>query len=212
MSNSNQSYEFLIYSTYGSLKELNSIKKEQKLRPLTIEEYKEEYDYPPAPFVYSHYMFSDLNYQPGTMAKLSYTPWVNFLIDINILKDKPFFICNGVIYGQCVTDKKSLLLQGKGNLKKIPSLQKLQTFINERLQKNKDKKKYNGYQDYTLSHEVLIDEIPLSYVFAILVSKKSEEYILKVQNMFPNIPVISLNINVPTYKKKLEKLFNKIKH
>ena len=202
------SYAFLSHSLgHTDRKTLQSIKREGALRvPDNLEE---DYDIKPKPFVYCHYLFSGLDYKPGSKANINYHGFsggISFWIDPEILKDLPFYVCPSTMYGFCIDSKEDILLSGKGKLKRMPSLAKLQHHINKRLQSNRRGKKYNGALDYILSHEILIQTIPLRYVFAIVVKNEKEEE--KVRSVFSDIPVVNVNVDVPSYDKRIRKVLN----
>jgi hypothetical protein len=205
------SYSFLVHSSSSSQVEmLQSIYRDGCLRaPDTIEE---EYDdIQPKPYVYTHYLFSDIDYKPGSRSQINYNSNknnVSFWIDPIILKDLPYYVCESTMYGLCMDYKEALIMKGKGKLTRQPSMKKLEDHINERLRSERNKKKYNGLMDYTLSHEVLIKKIPLRYVFAIVV--KNEKIQKRVQSIFTTIPVICQNIDVPTYDKRIRKVLDQL--
>ena len=204
-------YRYLIHSTSWNIPKLRSIKKDQLLKPLPLSEQEEHYSHPIAPYVYSFYLFSDLDYHPRYKANLTYgLSDLTFIIDPSILKDRPFFVCNSTSYGSCVYDTESLIIKGKGSLSRMPSLQTLEQHINNRMRKERQNKQYNGVQDFIMSHEVLIDKVPLKYVKAILVNDKNKERrmirLKALQEAFPNQLILAMKLDVPLYKKKLEKL------
>jgi hypothetical protein len=201
------SYEFLSHSLgHTSLDTLRAIKKDGGLR--VPDDIEDDYDdsIKPKPFVYCHYLFSELDYKPGSSASLNYHGFsggISFWIDPKILQDLPFYVCPSTMYGYCIENKEDILLSGKGKRKRMPSLEKLRRHINQKMQKNRERKKYNGMLDFTLSHEILLKKIPLRYVFAITVRRDKD--IEKVRSVFPEIPVVLVNIDVPSYDKRIRK-------
>jgi hypothetical protein len=151
------------------------------------------------PGVYTQYIFKDLYFQGR---EWYYTDNIIFIFNRDALKDLPYIVCNSVNYGQCAYDDLKDGFYGVGNLKILPSQDKVQNMINQKILKNKEynnqkveklKKELEelkatenpnpiwieeveqeilGYQSdsnlFKYSNEILFDELPFSYVDAII--------------------------------------------
>jgi len=141
------------------------------------------------PAVYTHYLFNNCNYNEYCWAWGCGVPDILFVISSKILRDKPFICCQNTMYGKCINIGDTFYnfkkgFYGKGNLKRKPSMKQLQEYINKKVKKNEIN--YN----YSLTHEIMFDNIPLKYVNAIFYY---DEYISvdKLKSLFPNIKLVS---------------------
>lgn len=97
---------------------------------------KELFDYDLAfPAVYTQYIFNDMNYRGK---EWYYSDDIIFLFNTNLLKDLPFMVCKGVVYGRCMYQENEDGFYGVGNYQEKPSLDKVQNMINEEINQNKE--------------------------------------------------------------------------
>ena len=164
--------------------------------------------YPPliskkwVPGVYTYYLSNQLNTNYlSEWALLDYKRNNNIVLvfDPKILKDLPFSICDSMNYGKCINQsiskeerQKYLLLNSKGNMKKNPNMNHLVKHINKlitpQLEYDNDGNEIMTYSDFTYSHEIIFDYIPIQYIKAIIIHDLS--YKKEIEFYLPNIPVV----------------------
>lgn len=154
------------------------------------------------PFLYTQYIYSDLPLNPkqywsyGQIRSSFGRSDVVFIIDIKAIRDLPFYACQFVLYGGCLNSKDWILMHGPGNLKKKPNLSKLRKFIE--LVLNNYKLKGYKRREFQISHEILFESIPVSYIKAIaghFTTEQKKKYYELFSKHKLNIKLVPLSPN-----------------
>lgn len=160
--------------------------------------------------VYCHYIFDELP-RLTTTFQWNYYDYI-IVLRPEIARDFEMTICNSVSHGQCTTQTENRILHTEGNLKRMPSLQKIRDYIIGKIDSIKHNKRLIS-DSYIYGHEVLFPSIPIEYIAAILIparikntikvrmpnGKKEEKQIYDVLNNY--VEQLNLPIKIIKYSK-----------
>lgn len=151
--------------------------------------------------VYCNYIFDKLDFNvPFVQWDARKNDSSTIVIDPSVAKDLEMYICDSVMWGLCQMQKRHLLKYTRGNLKRMPNMQKIKTHIlhykNPPIQLSTTRRMRN---QIIHSHEVLFPDIPIKYIRAIICT--NNKHYNKVNNYVKehNLPIKVLLSNPKMY-------------
>ena len=124
--------------------------------------------------VYCHYIFDELPH-PTTTFRWNYYEFI-IVLRPEIARDLEMTVCDLVSYGYCKSHPENRIFHTNGNLKRMPSLQKVREHIINEIDSVKHKRNLIS-DSYIYNHEVLFPTIPIEYVSAILIPARTKNTI-----------------------------------
>ncbi len=155
------------------------------------------------PAVYAHYVDSSLD--KYSLVHWTYNADFVLVIDPSILKTHSFTICKSMYGGRCLDKKRSekereqwTLMKSKGSRRRKPSMKVMSDYFKKEANDQYNDMKLDPYIvpkrgfDFANSHEVLFDEIPMSYVRGVIVHFVKDKQM--IEKAFPHLPVVLIKI------------------